>query len=179
MGGEDAAYDRNRIGREWKTTLAELHAADPEGYTHHVEIHEGKGHWMEREDAVAVPWMAGHTRDLRPERIVWLQDDVTHPRFYWLAVDDPVARRRMVVERDGQTIRIVEAGGAEALRIRLDDLMLDLDEDVVVEHDGRELFRGRVPRTRAMLQTTLAERGDPRGMFPAEVVVSIPAADED
>ena len=179
MGGEDSAYSRNQIGRDWKTKLATLHENDPDGYTHHVEIHEGKGHWMEREDAVAVPWMAGHVRNLRPERIVWLQDDVTHPRFYWLAVDEPVARRRMVVERDGQTIRIVESGGADSLRIRLDDLMLDLDQDVVVEHDGRELFRGTVPRTMSSLRRTLGERGDPRGMFPAEVVVEIPVKAED
>jgi poly(3-hydroxybutyrate) depolymerase len=179
MGGEDSAYSRNRIGREWKTALAELHAADSDGYPHHVEIHEGKGHWMDRQDAVAVPWMAEHARNLRPDRIVWLQDDVTHPRFYWLAVDEPVARRRMVVERDGQTIRIIEAGGAESLRIRLDDLMLDLEQDVIVEHGGQELFRGRVPRTRAMVQTTLSERGDLRGMFPAEVIVSIPASTEE
>jgi hypothetical protein len=129
---------------------------------------------MDREDAVAVPWMASHTRNLRPERIVWVQDDVTHPRFYWLAVDEPAGRRRMVVERDGQTIRIIEDGGAESLRIRLDDLMLDLDQDVIVEHGGRELFRGHVPRTLSTLRTTLGERGDPRGIFSAEVVVTIP-----
>ena len=112
MGGEDAAYDRtDRTGVEDDTRG--VARSGSRGYTYHVEIHEGKGHWMEREDAVAVLRMAGHTRDLRPERIVWLQDDVTS-RFYWLAVDDPVARRRMVVERDGQTIRI-EAGGGRAL----------------------------------------------------------------
>ena len=179
MGGDDASYNRNDIGRQWKKKLADLQAADPEGYPHLVEIHEGKGHWMDREDAVAVPWMASHTRNLRPERIVWVQDDVTHPRFYWLAVDVPTARRRIVVERAGQTIRIIEDGGTDSLRIRLDDLMLDLDQDVIVEHGGRELFRGRVPRTLATMHTTLDERGDPRGIFSAEVVVTIPVADEE
>ena len=54
MGGEDGAYNRNGIARQWKKSLAELAASDEGGYPHEVVIHEGKGHWMEREDAVAV-----------------------------------------------------------------------------------------------------------------------------
>jgi hypothetical protein len=32
--------------------------ADPEGYPHRVTIYEGLGHWMDRRDAEALPWMA-------------------------------------------------------------------------------------------------------------------------
>jgi poly(3-hydroxybutyrate) depolymerase len=173
MGGEDKSYDRNKIAREWKVKLAELHEADPGGYEHLVEIHEGKGHWMDKQDAVAIPWMAAHTRNLRPERIVWLQDDVTHDRFYWLSVDEPKARSRVVVEREGQTIRVVEAQDVTQLTFRLDDEMFDLDEPIVVMHGEKELFRGIVPRTVATLTKTLEERGDPTGMFPAEVTCSL------
>ena len=59
-----------------------------------------KGHWMDREDAVAVEWMARHTRDPRPKKIVWKQDDVTHRRFYWLAVDDETAKGRPEIVGD-------------------------------------------------------------------------------
>ena len=62
MGGDDGAYNRNTVAREWNVKLAELHLADPGGYTHVVDIHQGKGHWMEREDAIALPWMARFTR---------------------------------------------------------------------------------------------------------------------
>ena len=170
MGGEDASYNRNGIARNWKKSLADLAAADEGGYPHEVVIHEGKGHWMDREDAVAVPWMARHRRNLRPERIVWLQDDVTHDRFYWLAVDEPKARERIVVERDGNTIRIVE-GGERGLRVRLDDSMVDLDLPVRVMRGDELVFEGRVPRSREVIERTLAERGDPMGVFTAEVVV--------
>ncbi len=177
MGGEDGAYNRNNIARDWKDRLAALRRMDPGGYVHHVEIHEGKGHWMEREDAVAVPWMAGHDRDLRPEAIVWLQDDVVHDRFYWLAVDEPAARRRIVVSRKGQVLRIHTAGGAKQLKFRLDDSMLDLDRDVVVRMAGKTLFKGRVPRTTGTIRRTLAERGDPDGIFTAELVVDLSEED--
>ena len=173
MGGEDGAYDRNQIARRWKTTLADLAAGDEGGYPHEVVIHEGKGHWMEREDAVAVPWMAKHRRVSRPERIVWLQDDVTHSRFYWLAVDEPKARERIVVERSGNVIDILE-GGERGLRIRLDDSMVDLDAPVTVRRGAEVVFEGIVPRRRAVIDRTLKERGDPAGVFTAEVVV--PAA---
>ena len=120
-----------------------------------------------------------HDRNLRPEKIVWRQDDVTHPRFYWLAVDEPSGRQRIVVERDGQVIRILEGGGAEAIRLRLDDSMIDLDEEIIVEQNGEVLFKGRVPRTIGTMSRTLAERGDPRGLFSAELVVTPVAAPEE
>ena len=174
MGGEDGAYKRNEIARNWKVKLAELAASDEGGYPHEVVIHEGKGHWMDREDAVAVPWMAAHRRNPRPDRIVWLQDDVTHPRFYWLAVDEPKARERIVVERDGNTLTILE-GAANGVRLRVDDEMFDLDQPIVVKRGDEVVFEGRVPRTIAAIATTLAERHDPKGVFTGEIVV--PAAE--
>ena len=38
--------------------------ADPGAYAHQVRIHPGKGHWMDREDAMALPWMAARERYL-------------------------------------------------------------------------------------------------------------------
>ena len=174
MGGEDAAYNRNGIARNWKKALAELAAADEGGYPHEVVIHEGKGHWMEREDAVAVPWMARHRRNLRPERIVWVQDDVTHPRFYWLAVDEPKARERIVVERDGNVVTILE-GAERGLRIRVDDEMFDLSRPITVKRGEDVVLEASVPRTIGTMATTLGERGDPSGVFTGEIVV--PAVD--
>ncbi len=173
MGANDAAYDRNKVAERWKVMLDELSASDPTGYRHEVVIHAGKGHWMDREDAVAVPWMAKFTRDPLPTRIVWLQDDVTHARFYWLANDAPKAGDRVVVERTGQAVRIVESTNIAMLRIRLDDAMLDLDREVLVSAGDKELLRITPKRTIAMLATTLAERGDPRGMFASELSVRL------
>ncbi len=185
MGGEDKAFNRNAIGRQWKTMLADMAAKDPGGYINEVVIHEGKGHWMDREDAVAVPWMAKFTRNLRPTKIVWLQDDVTEPRFYWLSNPNPKGGQRIVASRDGQTITLTEVGDCEELAIRLDDSMVDLDKPVKVVLDAhaqanahadakdRVLFEGLAARRIAVLATTLAERGDPTGAFAAEIRVKI------
>lgn len=171
-GANDSAYDRNTLAVKWGEMLAELEQKDPCGYRHQVKVHEGKGHWMSGDDRVALPWMAGFTRNLRAAKLVWVQDDVTHKRFAWLAVDAPAAGARIVVSREGQRITILEAPPSTVLRIRLDDEMLDLDTEVVVMQGEVELFRGIAPRRRDVLEHTHAERGDPRGMFSAEVVVT-------
>lgn len=175
MGADDAAFRRNEVAAQWGEALARLAAADPGGYPHQVVIHEGKGHWMDREDRMALPWMAQFTRDPYPEKIVWLQDDVTHPRFYWLAVDEPKAGGRVVVEREDQKIVIREATEVGAIRIRLDDAFVDLDREITVERGGAEIHRGTVPRTIAGIVKTIEERGDPRGIFSAELVIPAPA----
>ena len=171
VGGEDGAFDRNKVAAQWGGMLDALAQADPGAYVHQVEVHAGKGHWMDREDASAVPWMAKYTRNARPMKVVWVQDDVTHPRFYWLAVDEPKQGQRMVVTRQGQEITIVEAPPSVTVRILLDDTMLDLDQDVRVMQDGKELFAGRVPRSKAVIERTLQERFDPKATFTAEVKV--------
>jgi hypothetical protein len=172
MGALDGAYDRNTIAGKWGAMLDALAQADPGAYVHVTDIHAGKGHWMDREDAKAVPWMAGFTRDPRPRKVVWLQDDVTHPRLYWVENPDPKQGQRVVVEREGQEIRVLEAPAGIALRFLLDDSMLDLDADVRVTQSGQELFKGRVPRTRATVERVLADRYDPRAAFTAEVQVT-------
>ena len=171
VGGDDGAFDRNKVAAQWGGMLDALAQADPGAYVHQVEVHAGKGHWMDREDASAVPWMAKYTRNARPMKVVWVQDDVTHPRFYWLAVDEPKQGQRMVVTRQGQEITIVEAPPSVTVRILLDDTMLDLDQDVRVTQDGKELFAGRVPRSKAVIERTLQERFDPKAAFTAEVKV--------
>jgi hypothetical protein len=174
VGALDGAFDRNSIAARWGTMLDELAKADPGAYVHDVKVRPGKGHWMDGLDADALPWMAKYRRDPRPAKIVWLQDDVMHRRFYWLAVDRPQAGQRIVAERSGQEIRILEAPAGVELRVRLDDAMLDLDQDVRVIHAGAPIFEGRVPRLRATIDRELAERYDPSAAFTAEVTVRVP-----
>ena len=175
MGGQDAAFRRNEIAAEWKTELDALAAKDPGGYPHQVTIYPQHGHWMKRDDAVAVSWLAQFTRVTRPQRIVWLQDDVTEPRFYWLENPAPKAGQRVVARRDGQVITIEEADGVAELRVLLDDSMVDLDRPVKVVFEGRTLFEGTVSRSEATVVRTLEDRGDPRMVFHAEIPVSLSA----
>lgn len=175
VGADDNGYGRNKVAAEWKGLLDDLQKKDPEGYVHEVQLHAGRGHWMNREDAVAVGWMAKFTRNPLPERVVWKQGSVTHHRFYWLAVPPKEAAKGqlIVADRHGQSIDIGRHEGVSSVIVMLNDRMLDLDRPVVVTADGRKVFEGVVHRTIGDMAGTLVERGDPGLIFDARVPVTL------
>lgn len=113
-------------------------------------------------------------RDPFPKRIVWRQDNVTHKRFYWLAVDGENEKvdAEIRADLDGQTIEI-KTSDVNLLAVRLNDEMLDMDKPVTVRANGRTHFGGPVRRTIAELAKTLAERGDPKSLYCGEVGIRI------
>ena len=113
--------------------------------------------------------MAQYTRNPLPKDIIWRQDK--HRRFYWLATDKlhPAAVVRATL--DGQQIK-VQPGDVDKLILRLNDDMLNLDKEIRVVSQDKEIFKGRVDRTIAAIAATLDERGDPAAIFSSQVVVS-------
>lgn len=174
VGALDTAYDRNLVAQQWSDQLDELQAADPEGYPHLVQIHAGKEHWMDLEDAVAIPWMAEFTRNPTPDQVVWYQDDITHTRFYWLAVDAAQAAGGTEVRATLAEQQIsLESSDVSSVTVRLSDSMLDLDQSLSIVANGSEAFSGVASRTIAALARTLEERGDPRLVFSAEISIDL------
>jgi hypothetical protein len=173
VGANDGGYNRNKVAEEYGKKLDALQKADPGGYAHFTELHAGKGHWMDLADKKAVPWMEKFTRNPWPAKVVWLQDDVVHSSFYWLAVpkDSAHAGDEVIAERKEQTITLNSKGGSAAVIVRLNDQMVDLDRPVVVLWEGKQVFAGKVPRTIGTLAATLGERGDPDLVFPAELTL--------
>ena len=175
MGGNDSAYNRNKVAEKWKKLLADLQKNDNEGYKHEVVIHKGMGHWMQKKDAVAVPWMAKFTRNPLPNKIVWRQSPRTHDRFYWLAVNKKDAKGGAIIvaSRKGQQISVEKSENFSKLKIRLNDLMVDLDQPVVVKQNDKELYNGKINRNIATIYKTVVERGDPKSIFSAEIEVDL------
>ena len=171
MGGNDSAYKRNAVAAEWKKKLAALRKQDPKGYDHSVKIHKGKGHWMDREDAVAVPWMAKFRRDPLPKRIVWKQSSVTHGQFYWLATNKAVSKSLVVASREGNTIQIEKIDGVCDLTLMLNDDMMDLDKAIDLKLADKPAVELKAQRSIATLVKTLQQRGDRQLMFSCELEV--------
>ncbi|MDF1701686.1 MAG: transglutaminase domain-containing protein [Planctomycetota bacterium] len=168
MGGNDGAYDRNKVAKAWGEKLAKLRTDDTGGYEHKVTIYEGLGHWMNGKDAESLPWMASRTRTPWPPQVVWHQSGRTHERFYWLAVPKGTAKRGQTVRAlvKGQRIEI-QAEGLEALTLRLGDELIDLDKPVVVTLNGKQAFRGKVKRSMRAIWDSLRARPDPRSVATA------------
>ena len=175
VGAKDNAYNRAKIGAEYGEQLAKLRKEDPKGYENFVRIREGKGHWMNLEDKEALPWLAKFDRNPVPDRVVWKQTGTPHDRSYWLAVPKGKAKggSLVVAERVANKISITKAEDVERLVIRLDDRMIPFQGPVVVEQAGKILHSAPVTRTIATLAKTLADRGDPKLMFDAEVEVTL------
>ncbi len=173
MGGDDAAYNRNKIAAERGAELDRLAQADPGGYLHQVHIYPGLGHWMNRKDADAVPWMAGFQRQNWPKKVVWKQSDVPHSRFYWLETS-PTAElkpnQQMVATVDKQTVQITGDIPTD-LHLRLSDELVDLDQPIQVNVNGEKRFEGTVHRDAWSILSSLEDRADAPAAATATVVL--------
>lgn len=175
MGALDDAYNRNTVAAEWQQKLATLQQEDPQGYQHWVKIHDGKGHWMDREDKAAIPWMAAHRRNPLPDRIVWKQDDVVRTQFYWLEADAADLSDRAEIRADRVGNRFdVTTSAARRLTILLNDAMANLDQPVSVYQGDRLLYEGTVDRTIKDSADFLARRGDPWLVFSSRLQIELP-----
>lgn len=179
MGANDGAYNRNKIAGQWKTKLAAMREADDKGYVHHVQLHAGRGHWMNHEDAVAVPWMAKFDRQPFPKRIVWLQDDVVHERYYWLqtTLEDGKGRPEIVASVQGNTVSIEETDLSDVTILLHDDLA-DMERPILIQQGQTILFSGPVDRSIGAIAESLLNRNDPRsvvyGKVPVKLTVTVP-----
>jgi len=175
VGALDNGYNRNQVARDWGLQLDDLQQADADGYVHLVQLHEGKGHWMDRQDAAAIPWMAKFRRDPFPKRIVWKQDDVQHRRFYWLATSkDAMEDRAEVVAERRENVVVLRTSGVKRLTIYANDTMFNLDEPLTLQFGNSQVFHSQIPRTISVLSETLQEYGDPRSAYSAEVSIGVP-----
>ncbi|BCU76568.1 hypothetical protein [Luteolibacter sp. LG18] len=171
-GGWDRAYDRNKLCKDYGEKLDELQKADPEGYTHMVRIYEGLGHWMNQKDAEAVPWMAGFTRRTWPKKVVWVQDDVLHDRFYWLGTPAAAAKAgaKLTATVEKQTITL-DGDAPAGTTLWLSDALLDLDQPVTVKANGKVVHEGKIERTRDAITASLADRPDAAACATARLVL--------
>ena len=143
---------------------------DPSGYSHQVVVHEGKGHWMDRQETVALDWMATFTRNPYPNKIVWVQDDVLHNQFYWLGVDEPKARTKIIASIEGQTITIHETD-VKKMTVYLNDVLVNLDEPIILNYQDREITTITLPRNIQTVQKTFR---DPKNYYTASFTFRLP-----
>jgi hypothetical protein len=174
MGGEDSAYNRNVVVREFSAKMDALQLADPKGYSHRLTVYPGLFHNMQGREAEVIPRMSSLQRVAWPKRIVWKEnDDFVHPRFYWFERASEAMRPDEIYAAhvDGPTITI-EAPSSGKLILRLCDNLVDLDQPIGVIAGGRTIFEGTVHRSFATILESLRERNDPDMVATALLPVS-------
>jgi hypothetical protein len=176
MGANDSAYNRNGIAAEWGQKLDALQANDPDGYVHETTIHADREHWMNLQDAAAVPWMSKFKRNAWPDKVNWIQDDIVHSRFYWLQTDPASAKAgdEVIASVSEQQIRIQKTSLA-TLTLLLNDRLMNLDMPVTVVLPDGTTSEHRVNRSVSSLATSLQQRNDPAGLTSASISLMISA----
>lgn len=173
-GEHDAAYNRNTLAAQRGLQMDSLQQHDPLGYVHQTHIIKGMGHWMNRVDSAAVPWMTKFRRNPYPKKIVWQQAEVVKPYFYWLGVPPAeLALGKMLrAYIQGNCVHITQCDYT-TLTLYLNDELVDLDKFVTVKYGKRVLFKGRLKRKESTMRQTLFERNDWSYMFPTSVTVTM------
>ncbi len=173
-GAEDSAYDRNIECQKRIDEMAALHEADPEGYIFEGHIVEGKGHWMDLKDAAALPWMAQFKRNPFPKKVVWKQEEVRQPYFYWLGcpTSEMLRGKEVVASVSGNTITL-EKCDYSSLTLFLSDDLVNLDQPVKVVYGDKPLFEGTLVRKGAVQRKTLQMRNDLAYACPALLEIKI------
>lgn len=188
VGGNDSAYNRNTVARNYKKGLENWQQVEQQGGYAQVwaKIYEGKGHGLGGQDAAAMQWMAKYTRDATPTTLVWDKGSARHSRFYWVlrSGGNPCCGGGEIrITRQGQEVLIDLAKCPEPTQIEpstlcFNDTMVDLEKPICIYKQGKDTERQLLqevhpPRTIATLYDSLKERGDPNAVFAAKVKVDV------
>jgi acetyl esterase/lipase len=172
VGEKDGAYDRNTLAPKYGQSLDRLQQEDQKGYIHETHVVEGKGHWMDRTDTLAVTWMAQYIRNPYPEKVVWRQDDSPHDTFYWLSVPIEEAQKgkTAIAEYSDNTFTLLK-NDYQTLTIGLNDAMIDFSKPVKIVVNGKVIFKKKLTREIKNIYHSLEKRKDPSLVFSAYLTI--------
>ena len=188
IGELDTMFDRIGLARRYFEKLDDLARADgaTNAYLHLLDAQKGRGHGIDYRPGPE--WIAKFERNPWPRRVVWTAQPlhgVLRRQMYWLALDQgpekgplfldgSIAANTVTLkaEQPGAKGARVPANGI-ALRVYLNDRLVDLNKSVKLIVNGMVIQDGKLPRRVATLARSLDERGDPYFMFPAEIAVRL------
>lgn len=174
VGALDNAYNRNGIAQQWGTDLDKLQINDSQGYIHHVQLHEGLGHWMNLEDAVALPWMKNYLRDPIPKKVVWIQDNRHHSSFFWIKIpeNEIITGSKILAEYNPSLneINLIE-NYSNTIELLLNDDMLDLDNLITIKYQNTIIHQDFFHRNILNIYENLSNKGDSNLAFPCAILI--------
>ena len=183
VGALDDGYNRNDEAQQWGVELDNLQANDLQGYIHDVQLHAGLGHWMNLQDAVALPWMANYQRNPIPQKVVWKQSNRHHSSFYWIKVpeDDIITGGEILAEYNQSLneINIIE-NYSDNIKLLINDNMLNLDNPITIKYQNAVIHQGMFHRNILNVYNSLSIKGDENLAFPCVIsIVNNQTATED
>lgn len=179
LGTGDTGFDRIGMARKYSAALDELEKKNKGLFNHRVKLHEGAGHDCPdyRPEFAAIPWMLKHRRAPQPKQILLRQGSWSPTKLhYWLCLEDAEKDLILDAKISGNRIDInTPHEPIGALRVRLNDQMVNLDAPVEVRVNGKSVHKAKLNRSAALQKATWLERLDPARIYSAEVLVPMEA----
>ncbi|MDO5106505.1 hypothetical protein [Capnocytophaga sp.] len=198
-GENDFMFHRNTLTRYTKEAFEKFRQTDPEGFAHNVELEKYSGHGVAY--SKMVPRLEKYTRNPHPKRVVWEDfpmHDAYRTGFYNLTVQERAAERtRYTMDIVGNRVHIsvdeVTYQGTETspqwkfflkydktfkpvqkgkFTIYFNDKLLNLNEEVVIIVNGKEMFKGMLKADVQHIVKSCATFFDPERLFPTAVEIS-------
>ncbi|MBN2489444.1 MAG: dienelactone hydrolase family protein [Planctomycetes bacterium] len=131
------------------------------GYTVEYTEVAGGGHkpFTDEENPKIIAFLRKHVRNPWPKKLLFRAARPERFRNLWLEVPAGAAAQAEVRAevKDGN---VIEVTGARRVVLWLGDALMDLDQELVVNLDGKEAFRGKAERRFSTLVADLKERFD-------------------
>ena len=201
VGERDTMFDRQKLAVAFHKRLDELHAGDPAGYTHSINLQKGRGHGIDYRPGPK--WVAQHTRNPFPEKIVWIAkplDGERRSRFYWLRTPGQLPDRVKLVAQVDRKARRIELAAQEyakpgdgghpthigevdseaykpltgtTVELLLSDELLTLDQPLEVVVSGKGTIQVEPNRNATAILESLIERPDPQSTATQRVEIQL------
>lgn len=176
LGGNDDAYDRNKLAEEYGRKLERYRDEDPTGYDSAWTVHPGREHWM---DCAELPHLLVTFKKKRtpyPKKVVWGQNaGLLLSSFYWLALDNNNMRAdtEITATHDGNNFDI-QTEDVNRLGVRISTRMCNLQNPINISWNGSQVFSGKVQANFDTIFQSLDAYCDPYEIYVAVVWVNKP-----
>jgi hypothetical protein len=202
-GEHDTMYGRIKLARETHDYLEMLKKDDPQGYDHSLNIQAGKGHGVDYQPGPAwLNSKTRNNRPTKLCWFNYELDGQRRTDFSWLSLAKAPERDALIIAEITRSTNTVEISAkitppevknespvyntntpepvknripltGTSLFVHLDDKLLDLDKEVTIKVNGKEVFKGMVKRHAGFMADDIARHGDPGRIFPARVEVKL------
>ena len=168
IGEKDTMYGRYERNMKFRASLEELRGDRKDIYPAAVQIIEGNGHTgLPDRDKIVDMYPA--VRNPVPTELTWLMTDNVVRDFFWLRCDSPAKQLEIDATcRDNQLTVTTSANVANA-SIFFDARLIDFDEPLGIELNGKKFKRVKVRPSLRVLCETLLRRGDPELAFTVQL----------
>lgn len=167
LGGKDP---RAATAKKGIDQLAALRAGDVDGYAAAYSEYPEVGHDLPDNVLADINgFLTGKVRRSRPRIVVWKPTVTWKKRFFNLAVESPAPGMSLRVVMGADNAVTISSSGIDRLSLYLDDALADLDKEVRVTWNGRQVHAGKAPRRSATILETFAEHTDAGMTFTARL----------